>query len=593
MHFFFVVVIASITAVYCSGEKYDVITFLPRLCGSEKVLCLCNVINFSKCDVLSSQQNAAMNWGAESNLNVAGNSTPSCANASVYLMILSEEWVKALKEQVMLSITTIAGVMVELTEQLNWGRVTILADVSDPYFLQTAKMFYKMANSTSDFTFMQLGRMNSEIEDTLNKIEQLNLKIIVVSLRASIAHNILCMAQERHLVWPEYGWIVHSVEVSNQSCGSFFLEGVITVYERHWTGQTLYIESSKLGVDDFAALELLSCHLGDHSLLHTEFTGMLYQWRESSEVMVAQYSRRNSSLSLINIDGPIPSDLPPQFSPVVFIALYYVGISFCFFVVTVTMVLYFYYHKEPEVKATSVSLSIFMFLGCYMLIFYLCVLNSTLLPSYHKLSSRVRNFFCVFRVWIHGLGFPIALILSTLLVKLVRVYRIFNCYGKLGKCTSGNATLAFYVLLLASPNFLICLIWSTGDHYLSTVSLSVEEGYLLVTEQCVSDYTIQWLMGLLIYFIIMCVLLVVVAVLTRKVKHKNFKDSKKTSALSFTLVLTLSIILSYWYILRVIRAHVVLVHAVLQIGHYFVILECVGLIFFPKLFPIVKKQLIP
>ena len=295
----------------------------------------------------------------------------------------------------------------------------------------------------------------------------------------------------------------------------------------------------------------------------------------------------------INGISPIPSDnLPQSFAPIVFVVLYYLGTSICFVVVTAMLVLYFYFRKEPAVRASSVSLSVLIFIGCYMLIFYLLILNSTLLPSYHMRSSKFRNFICVFRVWIHGLGYPNALILSTLLVRLLRVYRIFNCYGKLSKYTSGNIAMAVYTLLITSPNGLICLVWSTSDHYLSEVIFPVRGGYVFVIEQCRSNHTIQWLLGLLIYFLVISLFLVVVGILTRNVKHKNFKDTKKVSALSFAMVFTLSVVLSYWYILRIIGANVVLVHAVLQIGHYCIILECQGFIFAPKLFPIIKQRLI-
>ena len=170
------------------------------------------------------------------------------------------------------------------------------------------------------------------------------------------------------------------------------------------------------------------------------------------------------------------------------------------------------------------------------------------------------HFICVFRVWIHGLGYPIALVLSTLLVRLLR---IFNCYGKLSKYTSGIIAMAVYALLITSPNGLICLVWSTSDHYLSEVIFPVRGGYVFVTEQCRSNHTIQWLLGLLIYLVVISLLLVVAGILTRNVKHKN---TKKVSALSFVVVFTLSLILSYWYILRIIGANVVLVHAVLLIA---------------------------
>jgi hypothetical protein len=70
------------------------------------------------------------------------------------------------------------------------------------------------------------------------------------------------------------------------------------------------------------------------------------------------------------------------------------------------------------------------------------------------------------------------------------------------------------------------------------------------------------------------------------------QDTKKISALCFVIVLTLSMLLAYWYVLRLVRAHIVAVHGALQIGHYCIILECQGFIFAPKLFPIVKERLL-
>jgi hypothetical protein len=134
-----------------------------------------------------------------------------------------------------------------------------------------------------------------------------------------------------------------------------------------------------------------------------------------------------------------------------------------------------------------------------MLIYYL-------LPSYHRQSSGVRNFICVFRVWIY--------------------------------------------------------------------SSSVQGGSLVTRERCTSNHTIQWLLGLQIYLVAMSLLLGVVAISTRNISHKNFKDTKKISALCFVIVLTLSMLLAYWYVLRLVRAHIVAVHGALQLAHYCIILEC-------------------
>ena len=226
------------------------------------------------------------------------------------------------------------------------------------------------------------------------------------------------------------------------------------------------------------------------------------------------------NLTTANLSLPIPSDMLFQYSSrtaTIFTAVFFFGIFFCFIVSTLSLVLYFCFCKEPGIKATSVSLSMLIFIGCYLLIVYMLILNFTLLPSYPRLSSKLRNVVCFTRVWLNALGFPIALILSTLLVKLLRVYRIFNCYSKMNRNSCKSLTLAGLALLITSPNAVVCLIWSTADPYRSTVSLSVEAGQLVLAEQCVSTYAIQWLVGLLIYNTVLSIILVILAIFDSKI----------------------------------------------------------------------------
>ena len=156
--------------------------------------------------------------------------------------------------------------------------------------------------------------------------------------------------------------------------------------------------------------------------------------------------------------------------------------------------------------------------------------------------------------------------------------------------TSGNMALAVYAIILTFPNALICLIWSSSDPYLSELIFKSDDGQVVTTEQCRSQHTIEWLLGLLIYLVLISLGVLVAVTLTRNVHNENFKDTKKASALGYIMILSLAIILSYWFLLRTIGAHVVLVHAVLQIGHWWLIIQCQLLLFAPKLYPTLKSK---
>ena len=545
-------------------------------------VCGDTVANTSLCNSLT-----ALRHCTSATYSVVTNVTNCCsAGENVQLVVFSSNVTRVLSEQVDTSATIIASSVVQLTQQLNWSRVTVLADSADYYFLRAAEQIYKMVEKKEEFNFIQFDVARSGFEDTIDRIERLNLRIVIVSLRPAVALELLCRAHERNLKWPEYVWIVHGLNVSsdNNVCSNMSLEGIITVQIELPEGSADNVECDQCCAD--CPLLLESCSL--LPMISSSDVVILQQAKRQS-VILARHDE-TGVLEPINFTGPVPSDLPPQSraTAIVYAVVFYAGISFCFFCITITLILYVYLRNEPAVKATSVSLSGTIFIGCYLLVFYLLVLNSTLLPSYPRLSNAVRNFICVFRSWTHGVGYPVALILSTLLVKLLRVYRIFNHHGKISKYSSSNLALLVYVLLLTSPNALICLIWTAVDPYRSVVSSAVVDGLLVVREQCVCDYNIQWLSALFVYVIIMCLLLIVFAVLTRKVKYRNFKDTKKVSVLCFVVVFTCASLLFYWYLLRIIKANSILIHGTLQFGHYCIILECLGFIFAPKLFPILR-----
>lgn len=144
---------------------------------------------------------------------------------------------------------------------------------------------------------------------------------------------------------------------------------------------------------------------------------------------------------------------------------------------------------------------------------------------------------------------------------------------------------------MAAPNAVVSVIWATADPYTSKVVVAERNGVLHTSVECVSEHTIKWLLLSLLYIVIISIPLVTFAVLTRKIKYRDFKDTKKISMLSFVVLFTSAITLLYWYAFRIIGADVLFFDAVLQSGHYCVILECQGFIFGPKLFPIVKEKL--
>lgn len=182
----------GLAGVKCS-DSCTVLTIPSSVCGSTEVnTAMCNPVSALKyctnLTVTSSSDDHTVVLDVESYLaELATNCTGDIE--AVQLVVLSRQVVDVLAKKVLQSSTVIASAIIQLTEHLNWSRITVISDASDRYFQRITE---KIATSTSDFSFLQLDDSNSEIEDTINKIDTLNVKIIVVSLRPSVASKLLC-----------------------------------------------------------------------------------------------------------------------------------------------------------------------------------------------------------------------------------------------------------------------------------------------------------------------------------------------------------------------------------------------------------------
>jgi len=462
------------------------------------------------------------------------------------------------------------GVM-KLLLYYDWSNVIILSDRNEEFYLETGIALYKnLSLSIENVGYAQFDVVEQGSEALLKLLR--SRRVVFLSMASERIKAIFDYAGD--FVGSDYLWIVHSVDRSQLDLEA--IEGVIEIQPKFISLQTAtnYSNYFKL-CKNVSSLAPVSVDI-------------LY-WQNVMPIKLFNYSRSNG-LTPINPAGVVYSGGTAQYSPLVFIALYYIGIFICFFAVTFVLLLYIHYRNEPAVKATSISLSLLVIAACYIWLYYLLVLNSTLLPSYHNLSSSRKDFMCIFRMWLHGLGYPVVLVMSVLTVKLFRIYRIFYRRGKINVYFSGNFALAMYALLLTSPNALICLVWSSSDPYKSHVTKSFRDGQLVINELCESQHMLKWLVGLLIHNILLALTLIVAAVMTRKIKQPDFKDTKKITAFSCWFLVTMVIGLSYWYILRVVGAHVVLVHAVLQLSHYSLIMQCLGFLFLPKLFPVIIRK---
>jgi len=227
-------------------------------------------------------------------------------------------------------------------------------------------------------------------------------------------------------VWPKFVWIVHSVNVTAETCGGLSLDGVVTMQTNHSLLPSYIIMSSMTQAGqpqnnlDVDVHPLSSCYLSTgNSDAHS-----IVAFQQVEEIPILLFTMQGSVEALNSSRYHFPSDLPPQSSSRLFvIVLFYLGNTICLVIVTISLILYIYFRNEPAVKATSVSLSVLIYIGNYSLILHMFNLNSGLLPTLYQQDIKLRNTMCNLLAFFNGLAFPLAIIFSTLLVKLLRSIR--------------------------------------------------------------------------------------------------------------------------------------------------------------------------
>ena len=191
---------------------------------------------------------------------------------------------------------------------------------------------------------------------------------------------------------------------------------------------------------------------------------------------------------------------------------------------TVILILFLYYRNAPEIKATSPYLSLIMFLGCYFL-FSRGVIETI---SPYVIYDGV--FFCSSATWIFGIG--LHLVFGSLIMKMLRVYRIFTYFGKLGKRWSDGVLFAGVLVIVGAYIIFLTVLQVIGGSYGASIeTLVTPEGsfpYYEVVQTCTPTNIIaQALFECEVLLLIVTV--VVLAILTRKIRRQHFKDTKKVN----------------------------------------------------------------
>ena len=250
---------------------------------------------------------------------------------------------------------------------------------------------------------------------------------------------------------------------------------------------------------------------------------------------------------------------------------------------------FIYYRNEPEVKSSSFRLSLCMFFGCYLMVF--SVFCHFLSSGHAVIANDLRLLVCNIEQYLFSVGFD--LLMTTLLAKLIRVWRIFTLHGKTSKFWSDHYVLLF-IGLVVLLKIVLLVIWTVADIYeLQDVEVLVSSdginSHYMVLQQCDSEYYVAWLLIVYGYSIALGIAVIIVSMKTRKIKQENFKDTKKVSILSSTFIYIALVCGSLWAVLRLSGDNLAS-KVIIGMASCLVALLCEVFLFLPKLLPPLQRR---
>ena len=255
----------------------------------------------------------------------------------------------------------------------------------------------------------------------------------------------------------------------------------------------------------------------------------------------------------------------------------------CLIFTTATVSLFIHYRKIPKVKATSFSLSLCMFVGCYGLI--LSSLIHTIFSGIVLQGKVFRYAIC----WGNTFLFTVSidLVLATVFAKTLRIYHIFNKFGKISRLWSDKG-LFVLILAITSIKVAIMVIWALVDmNHLIDETSPLPEGFpphYTVVQKCYSHHLSWWITIVFGYTVALLVPMLHVAILTRKVSRKEFKDSKAITTLVAVLFVLTCVGNALWFLLRMIDAAIAS-KVVYSLAFSSAAILCQVFLFVPKIIP--------
>ena len=502
-------------------------------------------------------------------------------------------------------ISTLTDSIQAFLREIRPKKIGLITELNQPYYLMVSDELRTKANTLS--LDIQINKQGQSLSSIAFIILESNIHVILLSVGPSTAVAMLCEAYKSGLTWPNYAWILHSYRIedllqsseSNEECSvEKILEGVyalqLTKERNESTSKTvlhndrfnpyaglLYdsVRSLISTTDNNVSLAGLSHFNPDSSKVY------IYHNLNSTVSLTGVYDSTSRTLTKLNVSETIfiDNDLPTITKGL--LPPYLLSLPVLSFIFnTILLVLCIVFRNEPSIKSTSVPFSVLMLTGCYLLIvFVMCDI----------IFDQYRLGLCMLRIWMSAAGLSLPLIIAILLMKMLRVYHIFTTLKlpnqKSIKCK--DYALLVYTALILVPQVTLLILRSAISPSRKIEKITEHPGFIEIEQRCDSENSIIWYILTLAYHYIITIVVVVVAIKSRKIRYAHFKDTKKVNLL-IVLVFTIGIYhFVYSYAFNYNDPFSFRAKLVIYVCHMLIATVCQVTLFVPKIWPTVREKL--
>ena len=253
--------------------------------------------------------------------------------------------------------------------------------------------------------------------------------------------------------------------------------------------------------------------------------------------------------------------------------------------------------NHKNIKATSPNLNHLIFSGCYLSLVAAIAYTSIFVFIDITVTSENNVLFpvhCSALQWSCTMTY--SLVFGTLCAKQWRIHRIFNSFRATPvKYVSDRILIAISLLPLA-VDVVVNILWNSIDPW----QFNIEQSIHLFT--CQTKNEIVWAICVATPKVVLTVIVLYLAIATRRVHKKEFKQTKSINVLIYSLIILTGIFLPIFFILQTVTSYMsssvpvkwlstisYLIFCIFDVG--FVVL-CIILVLLPPLVPSIKVKLL-